>query len=345
MNEQLRAILPNPEARYPHALESKFTRVLSRILELWDTPDIHAYFFDLMVDTRGNRQGFPDDVATDIVFLHSLLKREEPAQISDAQRLLDAVIDIAQQAGAAIMEIYAEDRLVVDWKANDSPLTSADLAAHYLIEKGLRKVSEYPVLSEESGMDMAYAQRKGWYRYWLVDPLDGTKEFIKRNGQFTVNIALIENGNPILGVVYAPALNTLYFAARGLGAYKKIGDEMAHPIHALAYSNEQIAKVVASASHPDARLEDFLAQYPQHDITAMGSSLKLCLVAEGSAHFYPRFGPTMEWDTAAAHCVVQEAGAQVYSMDDGQVLRYNKEDLYNPSFLVQVRTVTELELL
>jgi 3'(2'), 5'-bisphosphate nucleotidase len=254
--------------------------------------------------------------------------------VSHLPALLLAARQIAREAGAEILKIYAQNELVVDWKANDSPLTAADLSANQVIESGLRKLSHYPVLSEEAGADTPYSQRQHWTRFWLVDPLDGTKEFIKRNGQFTVNIALIEHGSPILGVVYAPVLDTLYFAASGLGAYKKIGTNAEISIHAMPYQTGDIAQVVASASHPDPRLIEFLADYPQHHLTPMGSSLKLCLVAEGSAHFYPRFGTTMEWDTAAAHAVLLEAGGGLYDLQ-GKVLRYNKVDLANPSFLAE----------
>jgi 3'(2'), 5'-bisphosphate nucleotidase len=187
------------------------------------------------------------------------------------------------------------------------------------------------VLSEES-TQISYIERQSWQRFWLVDPLDGTKEFIKRNGEFTVNIALIENGQPVLGVVYAPVLDVCYYAARGLGAFVKRG-EVSQLICVQPHTAGQPVKVVASRSHSDERTTELLKQLGDHECISMGSSLKLCLIAEGVAHFYPRLGPTMEWDTAAAHAVVNEAGGIVCDLN-GDELSYNKPDLHNPYFLV-----------
>lgn len=231
------------------------------------------------------------------------------------------------------MRVYESGDSGVTSKADDSPLTLADLAAHHVIVDGLDKLEVvYPILSEEAS-DITYKARSFWSRYWLIDPLDGTKEFIKRNGEFTVNIALIENGVPILGVVYAPVLDVCYYAAREIGAYVQRGKEAAQPIRAVAAQHGETIKVVASRSHADERTHTLLAKLGVHECISMGSSLKLCLVAEGIAHFYPRLGPTMEWDTAAAHAVVSAAGGSVCDLS-GAELRYNKANLLNPEFFV-----------
>ena len=248
-------------------------------------------------------------------------------------KLLAEIVSIAKQAGSAIMEIYAVPDMAVSSKADHSPLTAADLASHRIICASLGKLTPtYPVLSEESS-EISAAQRMAWKKYWLVDPLDGTKEFIKRNGEFTVNIALIENGEPILGVVYAPVLDVCYYAERGSGAYVQRGAAKAQPIKVKAHATGKSIKVVASRSHSDARTEALLKQLGDCETISMGSSLKLCLVAEGAAHFYPRLGPTMEWDTAAAHAVVNEAGGTVCDAVTRE-LHYNKTDLHNPEFFV-----------
>ncbi|MGH8475578.1 MAG: 3'(2'),5'-bisphosphate nucleotidase CysQ [Methylococcales bacterium] len=241
---------------------------------------------------------------------------------------------IALSAGQVIMEIYRSDEFEVDFKQDSSPLTRADLAAHRVIAEGLSNVYPHlPLLSEESEA-MDRTRRKDWSHFWLIDPLDGTKEFIKRNGEFTVNIAFIENGNPVMGVVYAPALDQLYWGY-GSKAWLKEGSETPRPIHVTRDVDPGVPlKVVASRSHRSAEMERFLANLPPHECLAMGSSLKLCLVAEGKAHLYPRIGPTMEWDTAAADAIVRAAGGTVTNLD-GMPLVYNKADLHNPFFLVR----------
>jgi 3'(2'), 5'-bisphosphate nucleotidase len=240
---------------------------------------------------------------------------------------------LARAAGAAIMEIYSSGDFGETSKSDNSPLTLADLASHNVIVEGLRSFSrQYPILSEEAA-DISYVERSQWASFWLVDPLDGTKEFLKRNGEFTVNIALVENGVPILGVVYAPVLDVCYSAARDTGAFVQRGNDAAQAIRAKAHDAESAIKVVASRSHSDARTAALLQKLGNHECISMGSSLKLCLVAEAAAHFYPRLGPTMEWDTAAAHAVVIEAGGMVCDIAE-QPLRYNKEDMHNPEFLV-----------
>jgi len=249
-------------------------------------------------------------------------------------KLIPKVNEIARQAGAAIMAVYHSGGDAGETsKADGSPLTQADLAAHRIIVKGLKALTpDCHILSEEAA-DISYAERAQWTRFWLVDPLDGTKEFIKRNGEFTVNIALVENGEAVLGVVYAPALDVQYNAARGSGAFVQRGNSAAQPIRVREYFAGDTTKVVASRSHSDSRTEALLNRLGDHQSISMGSSLKLCLVAEGAAHFYPRLGPTMEWDTAAAHAVVNEAGGRVCDLM-GRELHYNKTDLHNPEFLV-----------
>lgn len=267
--------------------------------------------------------------------------RHTPLTDSDLASLRMEVEIIARAAGAAIMEIYHGEDFGETSKADNSPLTLADLAAHNVIVDGLRGLApHYPVLSEEAA-DISYAVRSEWATFWLVDPLDGTKEFLKRNGEFTVNIALVEHGAPVLGVVYAPVLDVCYFAARGTGAFVQRGDATAQAIRAEAHSADSAIKVVASRSHSDARTAALLQKLGNHECISMGSSLKLCLVAEAAAHFYPRLGPTMEWDTAAAHAVVLEAGGMVCDVAE-QALRYNKEDMHNPEFLVLANSNTAL---
>jgi len=248
------------------------------------------------------------------------------------KQLLNNIINISKQAGDAIMTVYNSDDFNVQLKSDDSPLTKADIAANDVIVAALIKLTpEIPILSEESAK-APYETRKHWTKFWLVDPLDGTKEFVKRNGEFTVNIALIENGNPILGVVYAPVLDTTYSAANGIGAFKQETNKPAQKIKTADY-REQKLKVVASRSHAGPDLQAFLDKLDDYDVISMGSSLKLCLVAEGAAHLYPRLGPTMEWDTGAADAVVRIAGGQVTNLDNEQLV-YNKENLLNPYFMV-----------
>lgn len=247
--------------------------------------------------------------------------------------LLPQAVEIARQAGAAIMQVYGEVNPAVEYKRDNSPLTQADLASHRIIEAGLtRIVPEWPVLSEES-KEIPFEQRQSWTRFWLVDPLDGTKEFLKRNGEFTVNIALMENGRPILGVVYAPAIDRMYYAACGVGAFRADG-EAALPIR-IGGASAGVVRVVMSRSHADKgeNLDRFTGGVPC-EFVSMGSSLKFCLVAEGAADIYPRTGPTMEWDTAAAQCVVEQAGGTVTDLD-GNPMAYNKPVLLNPGFVVR----------
>lgn len=255
-------------------------------------------------------------------------------QIDNA--FLQAVETIALDAGAAIMAVYGRDFAVTE-KSDQSPLTEADAAAHALIAQRLPTLSPaMPVLSEEAVAEFAGPDGQG--RYWLVDPLDGTKEFIKRNGEFTVNIALIENGRPILGVVYAPAQGLLYSAAQGLGAIKQ---EVSGPRVAIRVAEHQEGmpwRVVGSRSHAGDTLEAALQTLGSYELLPMGSSLKFCLVAEGRADVYPRLGPTSLWDTAAAQCVVEQAGGAVIDLS-GAALGYgNLSEILNPHFIVHGRS-------
>ena len=260
------------------------------------------------------------------------------------QALAEQVSAIAKRAGDAILEIYQRDFAVYD-KSDSSPLTEADLAAHKIICQGLEGISDLPILSEESA-SIDWAERQNWTSYWLVDPLDGTKEFIKKNGEFTVNIALIEHGKPTLGVVYAPVLDIFYVGVTDSAYTIKQGSKQTIRIADKASASHY--NVVGSRSHASPETTAFLdALDKSAELVAMGSSLKLCLVATGQAHFYPRLGPTSEWDTAAAHAVALGAGAMVkaFSVADIPVavtapeslpdLVYNqKESLLNPYFLV-----------
>ncbi len=245
---------------------------------------------------------------------------------------LDDLLQLARDAGAAILKIYDTD-FDIEHKQDNSPLTEADLASHHTIVSALERLTpEIPVLSEESSK-IPFETRSSWSRYWLIDPLDGTREFVKRNGEFTVNIALIEGDRPTLGVVYAPVLDRLYYGSDNNGAWKQEGDGAATPIQALP-KRQLPTRVVGSRSHAGDSLMRFLDNLGEHELVSMGSSLKICLVAEGAADIYPRLGPTSEWDTAAAQAVVEAAGGRVTTLDL-KPLKYNtKDSLLNPHFLV-----------
>jgi 3'(2'), 5'-bisphosphate nucleotidase len=251
----------------------------------------------------------------------------------DLAALLPEVRQLVADAGRAILEVYAGAH-DVEYKADDSPITRADRAAHEVLAAGLRRLTpDVPVLSEESAEEHAHDVRRHWRELWLVDPLDGTKEFISRNGEFTVNVALVRDHVPVLGVVAAPVLETVYFGASGLGAGVAHTDEPDRPIRARQPAANPLV-VVGSRSHRGDSLDGVLARLGPHELRPMGSSLKFCLVAEGTADFYPRLGPTSEWDTAAAQAVVEAAGGRVVTLD-GAPLRYNARDtLLNPHFLV-----------
>lgn len=250
--------------------------------------------------------------------------------MTNPSQLLTPVREIAEEAGRAILDVY-HGEIKVEHKADDSPLTAADLAAHEIIQKRLAELTpEIPQLSEEGG-DTPFATRRQWSQYWLIDPLDGTKEFINRNGQFTVNIALIEDGVPVLGVVNAPELDASWAAAEGAGAHKH-ADGKTHGLK-VAQADTSCPRVLTSKSHRGEEVDALLARMPDFEPVSMGSSLKFCVVAEAEADFYPRLGPTSEWDTGAGHAVLRIAGGEVIDTQ-GATLRYNqKESILNPYFL------------
>ncbi len=250
----------------------------------------------------------------------------------EIQSLLAGVIAISKRAGENILVVYNREFEVME-KEDHTPLTEADMAAHHCIVAGLKNLTpDIPVLSEESA-NVAFEERQGWQRYWLVDPLDGTREFIKRNGEFSVNIALIDGHDSVLGVIYAPTQGVCYFAARGYGAYKQADGEAASKITTQAWRGGAL-RVAGSRSHRGDSLDGMLEKIGDCEVISMGSSLKSCLVAEGSVHIYPRFGPTSEWDTAAAQCIVEEAGGRLTNMCL-EPIRYNtKGSLLNPWFIV-----------
>ena len=256
-------------------------------------------------------------------------------------------ITAALKAGEAILEVYGSADFGIETKKDASPLTIADQQAHNIIIKHLEE-TDYPVLSEE-GRHMPYTERSKWERFWLVDPLDGTKEFIKRNGEFTVNIALVEEGKAIFGVVYAPVINELYVGIPGRGAFRCRNEKnLDQPLDYLLQfadrlplqaRNPGLFTVVSSRSHYNEETRKFVESLDsggkEISLVSKGSSLKLCLVASGEADIYPRLGPTMEWDTAAAHAVVKASGKNVYRTDSGEELSYNKQNLLNPYFVVK----------
>jgi len=244
------------------------------------------------------------------------------------KELAEAVLALAHAAGAAIRNASHSATL----KADGSPVTEADLASHEVLVAGLPRLAALPVVSEEAKAT-PYEARRDWTRAWVIDPLDGTKELLQLSGAYTVNIALIEDGHPVLGVVHAPALRRSYWACAGVGAFRE--DDAGARAIAVASGTSGGLEVVASRSHVSAETGAFLqrlAASHQINLVSIGSALKLCLVAEGAAHLYPRFGTTMEWDTAAAQCVVEVAGGRVTDLQ-GQPLRYNKPDLANPFFV------------
>ena len=269
---------------------------------------------------------------------------------------LPVILHAALAAGKVIMQVYAgsDEDYEIETKMDKSFLTKADKLAHAEISSQLSQTS-YPLLSEE-GRSIDYEERRHWKKYWIVDPLDGTKEFLKRNGEFTVNIALIEEGVPVMGVIYVPVSETLYFGIDGIGAYKIVGVNL----DTASLTAEEWLKrgsklpvgmdrtgfvVVASRSHSSIDTEQYIdalrAQHGEIKLISSGSSLKICLVAEGTADAYPRFAPTMEWDTGAGHAIARAAGLEIYQAGTTQPLQYNKENLLNPWFIVQSKTNEE----
>ena len=250
-------------------------------------------------------------------------------------KLLLDVCNVSIEAGKEILNFYNND-IEVTRKEDLSPLTKADLASNKIILKSLNKLnSNIPILSEESLVD--WSIRKNWKKYWLVDPLDGTKEFIKKNGEFTVNIALIEDNKPILGVVYVPAKSLLYLAEKNKGSFKtntKNKLENFEGIQKIIVSSQtNRARVIGSRSHSNATFDNWVKEkFPNADIVQAGSSLKFCLIAEGEADIYPRFGPTSEWDIAAGHMIVNEAGGKIRTFQNDSIKYNTKENILNPEF-------------
>ena len=245
---------------------------------------------------------------------------------------IEDIKNIAIKAGDAIMKIYNQD-FHIEYKDDKSPLTSADLKSNEIICSSLEKLyPNIPILSEEN-KEVQYSIRKNWEYYWCCDPIDGTKEFIKKNGEFTVNIALIQNNTPVLGVVYAPALNELYYAKQNEGAFK---NNQKLPLK-INNNPEDTLYVVASKSHLSEETQEFIDKLDTKKIEQIskGSSLKLCMIAEGTADIYPRLAPTMEWDTSAADAIVREAGKMTYQFSNNKPIVYNKENLLNPWFIVK----------
>lgn len=261
------------------------------------------------------------------------------------KELLEIAIKASLAAGKRIMGIYENEDFEVDFKGDNSPLTKADLASHDIIMSYLKE-THIPVLSEE-GKDIPYEQRKDWNQLWIVDPIDGTKEFIKKNGEFTVNIALVEDQVPLLGVIYVPALQELYFSSKEIGSYKveSVLDFISMTeIHELSEKlplrvQKENYTVVASKSHLSPETEDYIksleSKYGEVETISKGSSLKLCMVAEGRADEYPRFAPTMEWDTAAGQAICMYAGKKVIDQETKEGMLYNREELLNNWFLVK----------
>ncbi|MGE4017457.1 MAG: 3'(2'),5'-bisphosphate nucleotidase CysQ [Cyclobacteriaceae bacterium] len=256
--------------------------------------------------------------------------------MAELENLLRLAIAASEEACAAILEVYNSNNFETELKGDNSPLTLADKKSHEVIERHL-KATGIPILSEE-GKDIPYEARKNWHRLWLVDPLDGTKEFIKRNGEFTVNIALIENQQPILGVVAVPVTGEVFFGGIGLGVTKRSRNSK-FEIQDLKSKQSEILnfesgiRVVASRSHMNDETKAFIEKLGPTEIISAGSSLKFMLLAEGKADIYPRFGPTLEWDTAAAHAILNALGLSLKKTDGGEELKYNKENLLNPYFI------------
>ncbi len=246
------------------------------------------------------------------------------------------IVNISVDAGEVILNYYNENVDVI-YKDDESPLTKADLASHKIITDSIKKITpDIPILSEEEFID--WKIRKKWKKYWLIDPLDGTKEFIKKNDEFTVNIALIENNRPILGVIYTPALNELFYSIKNFGSYKILTRKKLNTLKeakriSINKKKSNKIKIVGSRSHSNPILDKWVNKnFNEFDILQKGSSLKFCLIAEGSADIYPRFGPTSEWDIAAGHIILEEAGGKLKSIDNKEILYNEKENILNPEF-------------
>ncbi len=260
------------------------------------------------------------------------------------EKIIPGITAIARQAGAAILDIYNSGAdFGVEAKSDDSPLTKADRASNAVICSALEvQFPEIPIVSEENKA-IPYTERVHFTQCWMIDPLDGTKEFVQRNGEFTINIALIEAGMPVLGVMYVPVLDEMYWAVKGAGAWMDAGNGV-QPLHALEYSDADSGlKLVCSRSHMNEATTAFVNQYREPELVSRGSALKFMLIAKGEAHLYPRLAPTMEWDTAAAQIILEEAGGQVLHAQTGKPLVYNKENLLNPEFVAYGKVKGEVE--
>jgi 3'(2'), 5'-bisphosphate nucleotidase len=247
--------------------------------------------------------------------------------------LLPQVIDIANYAAREIQRIYEHEDFIISTKSDDSPLTQADSLAHQLIVEGLSALTpDIPILSEEAEVP-PYSERQLWSQYWCVDPLDGTKEFIARTGEFTVNIALIVEHEPVLGVIVSPTLQTCYTGVKGEGAFSVDASGHRKPLQTRQWPVGQPLTIAVSRRHRPERLAEQMAKAGEYSVLSMGSSLKFCAIAEQRADLYPRFGQTCEWDTAAGHCILEAAGGAVVDLQ-GLAIRYNtKEDIFNPGFI------------
>lgn len=251
----------------------------------------------------------------------------------DYEKLLPRVIQIAFAAGEAILRVYQHKLYQIQTKDDASPVTQADILAHHIIQEALTKLTpDIPIISEE-GRAPAFQQRKQWPLFWLVDPLDGTKEFIAKTDDFSVNIALIQNHEPILGVIISPCRRVAYFASQGAGAFFQDEKGVVKALVTRKWFEKDALSITVSRRHTSERIAKLMDSIGEYSILAMGSSLKFCAIAEQRADLYPRFGPTNEWDTAAGHCILSEAGGAVVDLQ-GLALRYNtKEDMLNPAFL------------
>ena len=266
-------------------------------------------------------------------------------RITELPYLLQTAITAALEAGKAILDIYHSNDFQIELKGDNSPLTKADIASHNVIMSYLKQ-AEIPVLSEE-GKAIAYKERKDWKQLWIVDPIDGTKEFIKRNGEFTVNIALIDDHKPVLGVIFVPVSGELYFSTKNRGAFKVLVNLQDYNIETLLSEANKLPlgrynktfTVVASRSHKSQETEDYIEEMKEKhgdvNLISKGSSLKLCMVAEGQADCYPRFAPTMEWDTAAGQAICEHAGFEVVDWETKKPMAYNRKELLNAWFLVK----------
>lgn len=255
--------------------------------------------------------------------------------------LIDQLIDLSYRAGAAILDVYASDDLGIRRKADDSPVTLADERSNRIICDGLRKLNpNIPIISEECTPE-SYEKRKDYTQFWLVDPLDGTKEFIRRTGEFTTNIALIENQKSVVGVIYAPVTNTLYWAVNGMGAYKIIGDDERQIFASNFDPKANKLRIATSRSHPCANTSEYINMYDNPTIVTIGSSLKMANVAEGTVDIYPRLISISEWDIAAGVCIVEESGGRMYQHKDETSIDFNTKSLRAPHFICEGKRIVD----